>query len=97
MMNFYFSVPPLLRVNPLSPQTPCLVAIGAPTCSTRELGIAPEYCAVVEDSTPGVAAGIAAGSIVFARETEAVELPAIPGVHRGSSLASIGEHLLTML
>ena len=63
----------------------------------RELGVAPERCAVIEDSTPGVTAGIAAGMYVFALETEGVELPAIPGVQRASSLAAIAERLVPML
>ena len=63
----------------------------------RELGIPPERCAVVEDSAPGVTAGIAAGMLVFALETEGVELSAIPGVRRAASLTSVGEMLLPML
>ena len=63
----------------------------------KELGIPPERCAVVEDSTPGVTAGIAAGMHVFALETEAVALPEIPGVRCAPTLASLGELLLPML
>jgi HAD superfamily hydrolase (TIGR01509 family) len=63
----------------------------------KALGIPPERCAVVEDSTPGVTAGIAAGMYVFALETEGVELPEIPGVRRAPSLTSLGELLLPML
>lgn len=63
----------------------------------KMLGVPPERCAVVEDSTPGVTAGIAAGMHVFALETEGVELPAIPGVHRAASLASIARRLLPLL
>src|SRR5687768_16922467 len=63
----------------------------------KELGVAPERCAVVEDSTPGVTAGIAAGMYVFALETEGVELPAVAGVHRAPSLAAIGDRLLPLL
>ena len=63
----------------------------------RELGIPPERCAVVEDSAPGVTAGIAAGMLVFALETEGVELSAIPGVRRAASLTSVGEMLLPLL
>ena len=63
----------------------------------KELGIPPERCAVIEDSMPGVTAGIAAGMYVFALETEGVELPEIPGVHRAPSLMSLGELLLPML
>jgi HAD superfamily hydrolase (TIGR01509 family) len=63
----------------------------------KELGVRPERCAVIEDSTPGVTAGVAAGMYVFALETEGVELPMIPGVHRAPSLAAIGERLVAML
>ena len=63
----------------------------------RELGVVPERCAVIEDSLPGVTAGIAAGMYVFALETEGVELPAIAGVRRQPSLAAIGDCLLPLL
>ena len=63
----------------------------------QELGVVPERCAVIEDSLPGVTAGIAAGMYVFALETEGVELPALPGVHRAPSLAAIGERLVPLL
>ncbi len=33
--------------------------------AARALGVAPEHCAVVEDSLPGIAAGLAAGMRVF--------------------------------
>jgi len=33
--------------------------------AARELGVAPAECAVVEDSAPGIAAGLAAGMTVF--------------------------------
>ncbi len=65
--------------------------------AANELGVAPERCAVIEDSTPGVTAGIAAGMYVFALETEGVELPVLPGVHRARSLTAIGERLLPLL
>jgi HAD superfamily hydrolase (TIGR01509 family) len=39
------------------------------------LGVAPEYCAVVEDSLPGIQAGLAAGMTVFALRDQA-SLPA---------------------
>lgn len=63
----------------------------------KELGVPPERCAVIEDSTPGVTAGIAAGMYVFALETEGVDLPALAGVHRALSLASIADRLLPLL
>jgi HAD superfamily hydrolase (TIGR01509 family) len=63
----------------------------------KELGVAPERCAVVEDSTPGVTAGVAAGMYVFALETDGVDLPALAGVHRAPSLASIADRLLPLL
>jgi len=34
--------------------------------AARALGVAPQHCAVVEDSAPGIAAGLAAGMTVFA-------------------------------
>jgi HAD superfamily hydrolase (TIGR01509 family) len=33
--------------------------------AAREMGVAPEHCAVVEDSMPGIAAALAAGMTVF--------------------------------
>jgi HAD superfamily hydrolase (TIGR01509 family) len=63
----------------------------------QELGVPPERCAVIEDSTPGVTAGIAAGMSVFALETDGVELPAIAGVHRAPSLGEIASRLLPLL
>ena len=46
--------------------------------AARTLGVAPETCAVIEDSLPGVQAGVAAGMTVFgyARDTEAETLAA---------------------
>ena len=46
--------------------------------AARTLGVAPETCAVIEDSLPGVQAGVAAGMTVFgyARDTPAETLSA---------------------
>ena len=46
--------------------------------AARTLGVAPQTCAVIEDSLPGVQAGVAAGMTVFgyARDTEAETLAA---------------------
>ena len=46
--------------------------------AARTLGVAPETCAVIEDSLPGVQAGVAAGMTVFgyARDTETETLAA---------------------
>ncbi|MCY4385960.1 MAG: HAD-IA family hydrolase [Desulfurellaceae bacterium] len=46
--------------------------------AARMLGVAPKTCAVIEDSQPGVQAGVAAGMTVFgyARDTEAEALAA---------------------
>jgi len=43
----------------------------------RAMGVAPERCAVVEDSLPGIQAGIAAGMTVFALQSHGVD-PRIP-------------------
>ncbi len=43
--------------------------------AARVLGVAPEHCAVVEDSLPGIEAGLAAGMRVFSL-MPAAELPA---------------------
>jgi HAD superfamily hydrolase (TIGR01509 family) len=54
--------------------------------AAQALGVAPERCAVVEDSLPGMQAGIAAGMTVFALQEEEPH-PDIPqGVHVVRSL-----------
>jgi HAD superfamily hydrolase (TIGR01509 family) len=46
--------------------------------AARALGVAPEHCAVVEDSLFGVQAGLAAGMTVFAFQPDGVD-PRLPG------------------
>jgi HAD superfamily hydrolase (TIGR01509 family) len=45
--------------------------------AARAMGVAPEGCAVVEDSWPGIQAGLAAGMTVFAFQPQHVD-PRIP-------------------
>ena len=57
--------------------------------AARSLGASPERCAVVEDSTPGIQAGLAAGMTVFALEHGlSGEAPA-PQVHVISGLREL--------
>jgi HAD superfamily hydrolase (TIGR01509 family) len=46
--------------------------------AARAMGVTPAECAVVEDSLPGIRAGIAAGMTVFAFQPHGVD-PTIPG------------------
>lgn len=55
--------------------------------AAREIGFAPEECAVVEDSASGIAAGLAAGMRVFALGEHPAELP--PAVRRIAGLADL--------
>jgi beta-phosphoglucomutase-like phosphatase (HAD superfamily) len=48
--------------------------------AARGMGVAPEQCAVVEDSIAGVRAGIAAGMAVFAYQPHSVDARLPPGV-----------------
>ena len=59
--------------------------------AARALGVAPERCAVVEDSHYGIAAGLAAGMQVFALVPEARTRPAPDGVVTVTSLAQLHE------
>ena len=45
------------------------------------MGVAPEHCAVIEDSIAGVRAGLAANMTVFAYQPHAVDARLPPGVH----------------
>ena len=56
--------------------------------AAKEMGFAPENCAVVEDSESGVQAGIAAGMTVFALDPNS-KLPAMDGVSKIKNLAEL--------
>ena len=61
--------------------------------AARMLGVAPERCAVVEDSDYGIAAGVAAGMQVFAL-VPGERAPAVPdGVVAVASLAELHDRL----
>lgn len=65
--------------------------------AARHFGIAPEHCAVIEDSQPGILAGIAAGMQVFALQENRFAGDAIPvpeGVIVVQSLHELQEHLI---
>ena len=64
--------------------------------AARHYGIAPEHCAVIEDSLPGVLAGVAAGMQVFAlTEPGLPEIPNLPeGVIRIDTLFHLQEYLV---
>ncbi len=57
--------------------------------AARALGVAPGHCAVVEDSLPGMQAGLAAGMTVFALRTHGVLPPEIAA--RVEQIASLRE------
>jgi HAD superfamily hydrolase (TIGR01509 family) len=57
--------------------------------AAKVLGVAPEHCAVVEDSLPGIVAGLAAGMRVFSLLPQS-ELPAA-FAHRVVSIRSLVE------
>jgi HAD superfamily hydrolase (TIGR01509 family) len=65
--------------------------------AAQHYGIAPEHCAVIEDSLPGILAGVAAGMQVFAlKEPGVPEIPNLPeGVVRIDSLYHLQEYLVT--
>ena len=56
--------------------------------AAKEMGFAPENCAVVEDSESGVQAGIAAGMTVFALDPNS-KLPAMDGVAKIKKLTEL--------
>ena len=59
------------------------------------LGVEPCRCAVVEDSEPGMIAGLAAGMTVFALQIEEPREPLPAGVHVIRELAELTPHLGT--
>nr|WP_198983350.1 HAD-IA family hydrolase [Herbaspirillum sp. ASV7] len=62
--------------------------------AAAQLGVAPEYCAVVEDSLPGVQAGLAAGMKVVALQEHGVH-PDMPcGVQVITHLSQLHAHLV---
>ncbi len=65
--------------------------------AARHFGVAPSRCAVIEDSLPGIQAGLAAGMIVFAlAETDEEIADAWPkGVRTIRSLHDLHPHLVT--
>ena len=64
--------------------------------AARHYGIAPEHCAVIEDSLPGILAGVAAGMQVFAlREPGVAEMPDLPeGVTLIDNLYQLQQYLI---
>ena len=64
--------------------------------AARHYGIAPEHCAVIEDSLPGILAGVAAGMQVFAlKEPGVPDIPDLPeGVTRITDLYHLQEYLV---
>ncbi|MOA25449.1 6-phosphogluconate phosphatase [compost metagenome] len=63
--------------------------------AARAMGAEPRRCAVVEDSEPGIEAGLAAGMTVFALQLTPAELTTNPrhGVIYLKSLEALLEHL----
>lgn len=62
--------------------------------AAASLGVAPQRCAVVEDSLPGIQAGLAAGMTVFALQSEGHVLDLPDGVHVLRELAELPARLL---
>lgn len=61
--------------------------------AASKMGVAPSRCAVVEDSLPGVQAGVAAGMLVFVLQPEQVE-PNLPKQAKViSRLAELHDHI----
>ena len=56
--------------------------------AANKLGVAPENCAVVEDSMAGVQAGVAAGMTVYALDPQD-ELPIVDGVAKIKNLTEL--------
>jgi len=67
--------------------------------AASQLGVAPEHCAVIEDSIPGVWAGIAAGMGVFgfeqANETDSLTSEDVKVFHAMEELPSILQQVAT--
>lgn len=61
--------------------------------AAASLGATPRRCAVVEDSLPGIQAGLAAGMTVFALQPEGHELDLPDGVHVIRELAELPARL----
>jgi HAD superfamily hydrolase (TIGR01509 family) len=61
--------------------------------AARTLGYAPGECAVVEDSMPGIRAGLAAGMKVFAYQPQPPDEPVPPDVVVVKHLADLRPHL----
>lgn len=59
------------------------------------MGVHPSRCAVVEDSLPGIQAGLAAGMTVFALQPEGHKLNLPDGVHVIRELAELPQRLLS--
>ena len=57
--------------------------------AAKALGVEPSNCAVVEDSLPGIQAGLAAGMRVFAFQPDAVDARIPPGVTVVQSLLQL--------
>jgi HAD superfamily hydrolase (TIGR01509 family) len=62
--------------------------------AAQALGVRPSHCAVVEDSLPGVCAGVAAGMQVFSLTDVNAPLMASGRVQRIAALAELHERLM---
>lgn len=69
--------------------------------AARVLGVEPQQCAVIEDSQPGIYAGLAADMMVFAYQPESVPslaqikptIPSLSGVHKFRHMAELQKML----